>query len=639
MHKNWDIDVVGVLADNDYVKDKLGREAIFINKQGAIQFYIRIISQTPESFPNENLVWHYSTNLEEWGFEDNLFLSKAERIQELKDFLNKYFLIFGIQRKVTADGNTIYQAINVKLKSKFDSYVDKMLFQPIPVFSEGQYNASFEEFINKLVQRKHIGKVNRFSNEPSDTPTYILWRDEDGHYTIFGEFKKHQYAHGGFQLFYENLKQKDMPEEWLERVIEVPRNDDIIFIDLDSYHMFDDLLKDAAYVKELSLESIAKNNEVLETIPDVIEDKERNFINYFYQITQEHGLQYNKKDLINFHTSMKSSNLVILSGMSGTGKSKLVEMYGKAWGMDDQQLNIIPVRPSWTDDADLIGYVDSVHMIYRPGDSQLINTLVHASKEENNNKLYVVCFDEMNLARVEHYFSQFLSVLELDPPRRQLKLYNEELESRLYNASKYKSSIVLGDNILFVGTVNIDESTYHFSDKVLDRANVITLDTQMSFQNLNWSKSKKSNQDKKSYTANDFREFRKKSDNMFLSLDEIKLLENIHQTLQNTNKQYGIGFRVVKQIDLFIRNLPNNEVLTREEAFDIQLVQRVLTKLRGPEELLGKIIGSYNKETNEITDSYLITLFDQYKPVSSFTESRRVVTNKAKELTINGYTS
>lgn len=89
----------------------------------------------------------------------------------------------------------------------------------------------------------------------------------------------------------------------------------------------------------------------------------------------------------------------------------------------------------------------------------------------------------MNLARVEHYFSQILSVLELDRDDRILKLYNEELEGTIKNSNKYKANIKIGNNILLVGTVNLDESTYHFSDKVLDRANVITLN-QVNFLEL-----------------------------------------------------------------------------------------------------------------------------------------------------------
>jgi hypothetical protein len=638
MQKKWDIDVLGVLAEDEYVKEKMGKEAVFINQQGDVQFCIRIISQTPESFPNENLIWCYSRYLEEWGFEDNPILSRDEREQDLKNFLNRYFIIFGLNVFEHRKGQANYQASDVKIKAKFDDYTDKMLFQPIPIFCESSYNSSFDDFTNKLVTRRHIGKINRFSNEPSDTPTYILWLKNDGRYTILGEFEKHQYAYGGFQLYYEQLKQIEMPEEWIEHIIEVPKNEDILFIDFDSYNKFEELLKTSEPIKTFNSNSnLIKNNP--NSSQEIAADKENHFIKHFHQITQDYELFYDKTDLINFHTAVKSSNLVILSGMSGTGKSKLVEMYGRAWGMNDEQLNIIPVRPSWTDDSDLIGYVDSVHMVYRPGDSQLINTLIHASKEENSNKLYLICFDEMNLARVEHYFSQFLSVLELEPSRRQLNLYNKELESRLYNSSKYKSSIILGDNILFVGTVNVDESTYHFSDKVLDRANVITLNPQMSFQNLDWSKPKNSHSEIKSYTANDFREFKNKPTTIGLSVEELKVLESIHQTLQTSNKQYGIGFRVIKQMALYLRNLPNTEELTRKVAFDLQLVQRVLTKLRGPEEILGTIIGTHSKETNEVVDSHLLTIFNQYPQVSDFLESKNVIASKAKEITINGYTS
>lgn len=109
--------------------------------------------------------------------------------------------------------------------------------------------------------------------------------------------------------------------------------------------------------------------------------------------------------------------------------------------------------------------------------------------------------------------------------------------------------------------------------------------------------------------------------------------------MHSLHDQYGIGFRIVKQIDLYLRNLPNCKELTRRDAFDLQLVQRVLTKLRGPEELLGGIIGNYNKEAKVVENSFLLTLFDQYTQVSDFVESKRVISNKAKELAINEYTS
>ena len=124
---------------------------------------------------------------------------------------------------------------------------------------------------------------------------------------------------------------------------------------------------------------------------------------------QTFRLYYDTKDLYNFHTAMKTGSLVILAGMSGTGKSKLVQCYANAVKLNKDQMLFVPVRPFWQDDADVIGYLDTLHNVYRPGDSGVMNILARAN--EYGEDLHIVCFDEMNLARVEHYFSQFYRYL------------------------------------------------------------------------------------------------------------------------------------------------------------------------------------------------------------------------------------
>ena len=81
------------------------------------------------------------------------------------------------------------------------------------------------------------------------------------------------------------------------------------------------------------------------------------------------GLIFEKKQLINFHTALKTRRLVILSGPSGTGKTQLVYQYRKALGIlkkESQQFKMIPVKPNWKDDTDLIGFLDTINNIYRP---------------------------------------------------------------------------------------------------------------------------------------------------------------------------------------------------------------------------------------------------------------------------------
>src|SRR5699024_2187019 len=171
---------------------------------------------------------------------------------------------------------------------------------------------------------------------------------------------------------------------------------------------------------------------------------EQNFLKRFESICLAKGLVYNKQDLINFHTAMKTQSMVILSGMSGIGKSKLVQCYYETFNYDIDTNNtdyskflFVPVIPFWQDDSDLIGYLDTLNHIYRPGESGLIDFIIEAS--QNQNELYIVCFDEMNLAKVEHYFSQFISILEREQKQRVLKLYNKETSGRVFNQLSYPS--------------------------------------------------------------------------------------------------------------------------------------------------------------------------------------------------------
>ena len=127
------------------------------------------------------------------------------------------------------------------------------------------------------------------------------------------------------------------------------------------------------------------------------EEKEKAFIQRFIRRVRQRGFLYDERDLYNFQISAKSSRLVILAGRSGTGKSGLVRLYGEALGLTPSQVAFLPVRPSWMDDGDILGYLDRNRMLYFPSDTGLAELLVEASRHPE--KMYIVCFDEMNLAR------------------------------------------------------------------------------------------------------------------------------------------------------------------------------------------------------------------------------------------------
>lgn len=347
------------------------------------------------------------------------------------------------------------------------------------------------------------------------------------------------------------------------------------------------------------------------------------------EAAENDGLLYAEKDLFHFHISMKSSRLVILAGKSGIGKSGLVRLYGRALGLSESQVRFLPVRPSWMDDGDVLGYVDMKNMVYRSADTGLAELLIDAAAHPE--KQYIVCFDEMNLARVEHYFAQFISVLEKED-HPMIRLYNPSLAPRLYNSEKYPPEIPVGRNVLFTGTVNVDESTCHFSDKILDRANVITL-SQCHFRDL-LKLSPKERKVYKEITAEEYDDFRVK-EGMGLNDKELELLDALNDAFTKSGMPYGIGFRVAQQMGRYLENIPEEAGISRGEGLDAQLVQRVFTKLRGSADQLSGLLTLSDKNTAE---GLLPAILVRFKALSDFQGSQAVLKRKAGELKLYDYT-
>lgn len=356
---------------------------------------------------------------------------------------------------------------------------------------------------------------------------------------------------------------------------------------------------------------------------------EMDFLHRLEETAEGSGLLYDKKDLINFHISVKSSRLVVLSGMSGTGKSGLVRLYGKALGLPEERVRFLPVRPSWMDDGDILGYVDMKNMVYRSADTGLAELLIDAAAHPE--QLYMVCFDEMNLARAEHYFAQFISVLEKEE-NPVIRLYNPALAARLYNSEKYPAEIPVGRNVIFTGTVNMDESTYHFSDKILDRANVITLH-QGRFRDL-MGLSRKEMGPLPEVSAEEFQSFRV-DNGLGLTERELDLLDELNDAFKKSGISCGIGFRIACQMGRYLANIPQNEKFHREEGLDAQVVQRILTKLRGSSQQLSSLV-SLNEKGN--LEGTIVGVLSHFNDLSDFVEAKAVLEGKARELKLYDYT-
>ena len=650
---------IGILATDDETSKALGsydRKSVFINNQVEIQYYVKALSvDAPArlfagyiSCINDNA----SYNLDDSSSED----SRDERVAAFKTKIDNYLFLFNSKPASTgADGKKFHKINRANLIGKPAAFKETDAFVPVPVFSPQQdvnaweYNtgaklnreySSYDEFIERVRSGKSIGRVSHYDN--SDCPKFVVWIDDDKTCAV-GPFKGVTFtALGGFVLQCDNLYEIDL-EEYLDyTVYSSGINPTLMHFTEGVYESINNRFvtlegEVTLVVTEEKADSdpiIKEETRTLERIeidPTVKDDY--TLLNTFNRLCEERDLYYEPKDLTNVHTAIKTGNLVILSGMSGTGKSAIVDMYARALGLrmddDENRVLIIPVRPSWNDDSDLLGYVDLIHMVYRASDTGFVKLLVEASKDANKDKMYIVCFDEMNLARVEHYFSQFLSILEKPVGNRRLRLYDEQYRGRLYNSAEYPDEIELRGNIRFVGTVNIDESTYHFADKVLDRANVISLHV-LPF--TKWERhsyiSKGALQE---WSRQDYIDITNTDENTKPTLLK-QFLWDFHLILQKTSTGIGIGPRVVKAVETYLANLPVGEnmfTLTSAEGVDLQIKQRVLTKIRGSAEQFETLF--------EDGEDSIISLLDKYSELSSFTECRKTICQKKKELKTYGY--
>jgi 5-methylcytosine-specific restriction endonuclease McrBC GTP-binding regulatory subunit McrB len=140
--------------------------------------------------------------------------------------------------------------------------------------------------------------------------------------------------------------------------------------------------------------------------------KEANIPDTLFEIANyiaSRGFAFPPRVLQAFYAALRSKPFVILAGNSGTGKSRLVRLFAEASGANiaNGRFTMIPVRPDWNDSSELLGYFD-LNGDFIAG--QLIAPILMA--HQNPNKPFFVCLDEMNLAKVEHYFSDFLSIVE-----------------------------------------------------------------------------------------------------------------------------------------------------------------------------------------------------------------------------------
>jgi MoxR-like ATPase len=306
------------------------------------------------------------------------------------------------------------------------------------------------------------------------------------------------------------------------------------------------------------------------------------------QLMDSEGYVVSTAELANFFLAMTVSPLVILSGISGTGKSLLPRKFAQRTQSDFLQ---IPVQPQWADNTDLFGYVPTLAQ-GRFIEGKLIKGL-RAAKQDPN-KLVIAVLDEMNLAPVEHYFSDFLSVAETRARDAHGAISSDELPIELpavpsngLDEQADLRGIRLPANLRVVGTANMDETTHSFSPKVLDRAFTIEFDDPVltSFAsgaaaNPNEIFAELANIVIRDTNAISVLEAHDLSQDLFEHI--AALLAEIQEILSPAGVKFGYRTRDAILMYLhFWRELRLSDIVSGYAALDFCILQKVLPKISG----------------------------------------------------------
>ena len=391
-------------------------------------------------------------------------------------------------------------------------------------------------------------------------------------------------------------------------------------------------------------EDLLKRNAVCfkknEFAPTTCTNGEYLALEQFKNELRESKLYFPSRVIDAFHTSLKCQSinpLTVLAGVSGTGKTLLPVKYAEHMGLHSL---VIPVQPRWDSPQDLFGFYNYLEKKYKA--TELSRALVRMDPYNYDpsefpgldydwprERLIMVLLDEMNLARTEYYFSEFLSKLELrrlvENPSNPAHREKAEIELDTGPGSNRSFRIWVPENVLFVGTMNEDETTQTLSDKVLDRSNLLRFGKPDERRQHN-DNSRQERVARPFLTRDQWSSWCKPVDGN--DVWQTKMKEWI-RCLNNALEKVGrpFGYRVQDAIALYLVNYPDAGQDNRYKlAFADQVEQKIIPKLRGLDVAEPKTMGCLQEVAsviNSLGDAELslaiASAIDESKNIGMFT--------------------
>ncbi|WP_413375697.1 McrB family protein [Alkalihalobacillus sp. 1P02AB] len=377
-------------------------------------------------------------------------------------------------------------------------------------------------------------------------------------------------------------------------------------------------------------ESIQEEREIIRE--EMVDIEIPEVVDHIHSYITSKGFYYEKEEVTNLFLSLKAKPFVILSGILGTGKTMMVRWFAESVGADEEngRFTLIPVRPDWSDGSDLLGYVD-IKGDFNIG--PLTKVLMRAMDDPTNS--YFVLLDEMNLARVEHYFSDLLSVMESKKWKD-----GQQITSKVLPFDVEGKEVYIPSNLYLIGTVNMDETTYPFSKKVLDRANTIEFN-RVKLDNLSFLME----QEEKSAVILHNDKFK----SQYLTLKDLyqsmpQLVEEVTRFLVKVNEVLQVngshvGYRVRDEICFYVAYSQSYNLLSMNEAIDNCLLQKILPRLAGSDSRIkGVLQGLYKVFTNKVIAEAADIVTEDIQD-AKYPKSTEKIADMLRRLEDDGFTS
>lgn len=383
-------------------------------------------------------------------------------------------------------------------------------------------------------------------------------------------------------------------------------------------------------------------------------------------------------------TAIKSKPFLLLAGISGTGKSRIVRELARAcWDKDSKEYDVqkpinyemIQVKPNWHDSSELIGYISRIsgQPVFIPG--EFLKFIVKAW--EHPEVPYFLCLDEMNLAPVEQYFAEYLSVIETRKKNNDGKIVTDALikpeyknerdekTNELKPAQWYENlvdtllagcsdtniwalrkqflteGISIPQNLIVVGTVNMDETTFSFSRKVLDRAMTIEMNEVDLYSGLTEQHEQIGKLGEKELIGTAVEGVDVYEDNKDVCDKALTYLQAVNNVLNGT--PFKIAYRTRNDFLLYVvNNLPYNKDEQGNDLSEDFVIARALDEITSMK-ILSRIEGDDTKVTDSFLDNLKTTIEEGLKSVyEDFKTEDSVSLLKLKEMKqklVSGYTS